>query len=118
MIPYHKRSVQERGQKRTDEYYTKTKNTYLAKRYEANVAADPVAHQTCANQCFARVTDEPAQNHQGWNVTLQLRHPMRGKCGQQDEPPDARRCQQKRSDQDGIWRPKDRDRMRFERQRE
>jgi hypothetical protein len=42
---------------------------------------------------------------------------MRRKSGEQDEPPDARWRQQKRCDQDRIWRPKDRNRMRLEGER-
>src|SRR4029453_3194050 len=42
---------------------------------------------------------------------------MRRKRGQKNEPPDARWRQQKCCDQDGIWRPKDRDRMRVKRER-
>jgi hypothetical protein len=43
---------------------------------------------------------------------------MRGKCGQQDEAPNAGRRQQKRCDQDRIRRPKDRNRMWPKRERE
>jgi hypothetical protein len=42
---------------------------------------------------------------------------MRGKRGQQDEPPDARWRQQKRCHQDRIRRPKDRNRIRLEGER-
>src|SRR6266403_3783850 len=118
VIPYHKRRVQERGQKRTDEDCAKTKNARVSKAPEANRSANEIARQARADQCFARVADEPAQNHHVWDVTLQLRCAMRRKRGQQDEPPDARWRQQKCCDQNRIRRPKDRDRMGLKRERE
>jgi hypothetical protein len=70
MIPYHERRVQKRGQKRTDENCAKTKNPGVSKAPEANRSANEIARQARADQRFARVADEPAQNHQRWNVTL------------------------------------------------
>ena len=70
MIPYHKRRVQERGQQRTDKDGAKTKNPRISKAPETNRSVNEIARQGRADHCFARVADEPAQNHQGWNVTL------------------------------------------------
>ena len=92
------------------------KRPTLRRLREANRSAHQVAHQAGADHCFAGVADEPAQNHQRRNVTLQLCRQMRGKRGQQHEPPAARRRQQKRCDQDRIRRPKNRDRMRLKRE--
>ena len=117
MIPYHERGVQERGHKRADEHYAKAKNPHVAKASEVNRSADEVMCQTCADHCFTRIADEPAQNHQRWNVTLELRRQMRRKRGQQHKPPDAWWRQQKRRNQDRIRRPKNGNRMRLKRER-
>src|SRR5215469_14735401 len=117
MIRYHKRSVQKRGQKRTSKYDAKAKNARGAKASETNRFTYEITRQPRADKCFARVADEPAQNHQRWNVTLQLRRPMRRKRSQQEEPPDAGRREQKPCDENGIRRPKHGDRMRLKGQR-
>jgi hypothetical protein len=75
-----------------------------------------VAHETGANHGFAGVADEPAQNHQRWNLTLPLGRQMRWKRRQKYNPPVAWLRQQKRCDQDRIWRPENRDGVRFKRE--
>src|SRR4029077_12127724 len=116
-IPSYKGRIQERRQKRTSEHHTEAKNARVAKARELNRSTYQVARQTRADQRFGGVADEPAQNHQRRNVTLQLCRAMRGKRGPQDEPPHTWRRQQKRCHQDRIRRPKNRNRIRLEGER-
>ena len=92
----------ERREKRSEE----NKNSDVAKTIEPDRTIDQIPDAARANECFERVTDEPAKDHHGGNVALQLRRQMRWKCGQQYHPPNTHRRQKKRCQQDRVGRPK------------
>ena len=95
-----------------------TKNCDVAKTIEPHRTIDQIPDATRADECFAGVADEPAKNHLGRNVALQLHRQMRRKCRQQYHPPNSHRREKERRQQNGIRRPKNRNRMGPEGQRE
>jgi hypothetical protein len=67
----------ERRQKSSEE----NKNSGVPQTIESHRTIDQIPNTGRANQCFARIADEPAKNHRERNVTLQLCRQVRRKSG-------------------------------------
>jgi hypothetical protein len=59
----------ERRQKRSEE----NKNSHVPQTVEPHWTMDQISDATRADERFARIADEPASNHRGRNVALQMR---------------------------------------------
>ena len=87
MIQNDKARIQKRRQERSEEGAKETKNRDIAQAIESNRPGNKIANATSANERFAGVADEPAENHVRRNVALELDQPMRGQGCQQQNPP-------------------------------
>src|SRR5260370_42436292 len=87
VVENDERRIQKGRKKRPQKRSEEAKNSDVAKAIEPDRTIDQIPDTARADECFARVADEPAKNHRGRNVSLQFRPKMRRKCGQQYHPP-------------------------------
>src|SRR5436190_20207353 len=111
MVQDNEGRVQEGREERSEKNAAETKNGDVAQAVQSNWPPDKGAGATCADERFAGVADEPANNHTRGDITLELGQPMSWKRRQQHDPPDADRRQEKCREQYRVGWPKNRNRM-------
>ncbi len=112
------RGVEKSGKERRDQCREHQYDTHVAQRVEARPIAQQEVDRSRADQRLAAIAREPAEDHRNRHPALQLSGQMRGKSGDDEDPPDARRTDEKRGEQDRVGRPQRRDRVRLEREGE
>src|SRR4030095_8317345 len=79
-IELHKSRVEKRRRERSNKAH-QDKSPDLIGVVKCNFISYQVTQQPRTNQSLAAITDKPAQDHQRWNVGINLREKVCGECG-------------------------------------
>ena len=111
MVQNDKCRIKKGGEKRPEKDSAKAENCDVTKIADIDPAFDEVADRAGSDESFNTVANEPAQDHCRGNIAFQFHEAVGRKRSQKHEPPPAPWGQEKNGQQDGIGRPKNRNRM-------